>query len=59
MAKREELEVGQQVKWTSRYSGNVTYPNYRGEFNGQAILWTGTLQVAVPFSDIESAKGGA
>jgi hypothetical protein len=49
-----------KVIWTSPYTGAQTIVSYRGEnINGHAIIWTGRLQIAVPFAEIKPVAAEA
>jgi hypothetical protein len=42
-----------KVVWTSPHTGNQTVVSYRGEHSGKAIIWTGTMHIAVPFDELK------
>jgi hypothetical protein len=53
----KNFKVDEKVVWTSPYMSKEQEVSYRGEYQGQAIIWTGTLQFAVPLDQIRKKVG--
>lgn len=49
---QDRIKVDDDVIWTSPATGQEIKVNYRGAHNGYAIIWTGTMQLAVPMDQI-------
>jgi hypothetical protein len=46
------FDVDEKVIWTSPHTGNQTVVSYRGVYEGEAIIWTGRLQITVPHDQL-------
>ena len=46
------FDVDEKVIWTSPHTGNKTEVVYRGEINGKAMIFSGWLQIQVPFDQL-------